>query len=71
MQENSESIQYGLFIIAIVLVALSILFWFFIFSILGCIFFKVRRTHIFYTFKDGLVRNRFTVVRYYMQNIIL
>lgn len=71
LQTNSLSVQKGLYVIAIALVALNIIFWAIIFSILACWFYKARKRSVFYTFKDGLVRKRCVVLWYYIQNILL
>lgn len=62
--------DWTLLIVSIIISILTILFWVFFF-LLFCVWFpKIKRSHVRYNFREGLVRKRFPSTVYYLQNIL-
>lgn len=56
-------------IIAILLVAFNILFWIVYFVLFSRYFYRLKKFHVFYSFRDGLLKKRLPVLLFYAQNL--
>jgi len=61
--------DWYLIIISILISVLTIIFWLFFFALFCLRFWKIKKSHVKYSFKDGMSRNRCSTSIYYLSNI--
>jgi len=71
LQENSETASFVLMLLAIIIMILTFTFWTFYFFYLSCKFYKIKSSNLYYSFKDGLINKRCTVIRYYVYYLFM